>query len=112
MPHLIILFVTSLRLGELNTYDIFRTGFLFGEIALHNLTVSTRCGKNSYNEAFNLKYYFVRKSGCKQANRTDTRAIVEFEIDASSCMRLRILAQHLDLPSAAQAISPLLCNFF
>jgi hypothetical protein len=65
------------------------------------------------NEAYQFETTtFVRKSGCKQAIRISERAIVEFEIDASSCMRLRILAQHLDLPSAAQAFSPLLGNFF
>jgi hypothetical protein len=41
----------------------------------------------------------VRLSGCQQANRIDERDLFY----ASSCMRLRILAQHLDLPSATQA---------
>jgi hypothetical protein len=54
----------------------------------------------------------VRKSGCKQANRIDTRAIVDFEIDASSCMRLRILAQHLDLPSATTQSHAFFATFF
>jgi hypothetical protein len=54
----------------------------------------------------------VRKSGCKQTKRIDTRAIVDFEIDASSCMRLRILAQHLDLPSATKQSYPFFATFF
>ena len=33
-------------------------------------------------------------------------------LDASSCMQLQILAQHLDLPNAPQAISALPVNIF